>query len=64
MPRVCLSVTYKTSPGGGAVVGEGHIADPHIVHNPEDGQVVLDHVAAFKADQGGGLALAMGPPDI
>ena len=33
-----------------AAVGQGHVADSHLVEDPDHGQVAVDHVAAFEAD--------------
>ena len=43
---------------------ERHVADAHVVEHPEDGQVVLYHVAAFEADQSSRLPLSVRTPDI
>ena len=52
------------SPWSRAIVRESHVSDTNAVEHPEDGQVILYHVAAFEADQGGRLPLAVRTPDI
>ena len=52
------------SPWSRAIVRESHVSDTNAVEHPEDGQVILYHVAAFEADQGGRLPFAVRTPDI
>jgi hypothetical protein len=52
------------SPSRVTVVRERHVSHSFVVHDPEDGKVVLDHVAALNANQHRGLAVAVRLPDV
>jgi hypothetical protein len=52
------------SPSRVTVVRERHVSHSLDVHNPEHGEVVLDHVAALNANQHRGLAVAVRLPDV
>ena len=69
--RWCSLFSIKTKvvlstfiPWSWAIVGESHISDTNVIEHSQDGQVALYHVAAFEANQGCRLSLAVGTPDI